>query len=272
GISLYVWLIFCILPFYFIFKSFSKIDLFIGVLMILLFFMAYRLSFISKNWLVYVWVSLAMAISIFMTLFFGYIYFALFLSFFIGNIPSKNGFITLYIVHLVTTIATINIGFFMKFELFLIQLPFILICLIGVILLPLNIYNRVKRENLEAMLDHANEKISELTILEERQRIARDLHDTLGQKLSPIGLKSDLAKNETKKCHQTARTDLKEVIKMISDMRSIRIADEKIWTKRMLAAAQIEVIIEGEPSQIDTSLLIENVLSLSLKEAVTNIV
>src|SRR5690625_1241388 len=283
GISLYVWLIFCILPFYFIFKSFSKIDLFIGVLMILLFFMAYRLSFISKNWLVYVWVSLAMAISIFMTLFFGYIYFALFLSFFIGNIPSKNGFITLYIVHLVTTIATINIGFFMKFELFLIQLPFTLICLIGVILLPLNIYNRVKRENLEAMLDHANEKISELTILEERQRIARDLHDTLGQKLSLIGLKSDLAKKlidtnpdvaktEMNDIHQTARTALKEVREMVSDMRSIRLADEMIWTKRMLAAAQIEVIIEGDPSQIDTSLLIENVLSLSLKEAVTNIV
>src|SRR5690625_1465701 len=80
GISLYVWLIFCVLPFYFIFRSFSKFDLFIGVLMILLFFMAYRLSFISNNWLVYIWVSLAMAISIFMTLFFGYIYFALFLS------------------------------------------------------------------------------------------------------------------------------------------------------------------------------------------------
>lgn len=283
GISLYVWLIFCILPFYFIFRSFSKIDLFIGVSMILLFFMAYRLSFISKNWLFYIWVSLAMAISIFMTLFFGYIYFALFLSFFIGNMPSKNGFITLYIVHIVTTFATIYIGFFMKFELFLIQLPFILICLIGVILLPLNIYNRIKRERLETLLDHANEKISELTIMEERQRIARDLHDTLGQKLSLIGLKSDLAKKlidgnpeeaktEINDIHQTARTALKEVREMVSDMRSIRLADEIIWTKRMLAAAQIEVAIKGDPDQIDTSLLIENVLSLSLKEAVTNVV
>src|SRR5699024_12584493 len=97
GISLYVWLIFCILPFYFIFKSFSKIDLFIGVLMILLFFMAYRLSFISKNWLVYVWVSLAMAISIFLTLFFVSVYLALFFSFFFGYISSNTGFILFYI-------------------------------------------------------------------------------------------------------------------------------------------------------------------------------
>src|SRR5690625_2579874 len=228
GISLYVWLIFCILPFYFISRSFSKIDLFIGILMILLFFAAYRLSFISKNWLGYVWVSSAMAISIFMTLFFGYVYFALFLSFFIGIIPIINGFITLYIIHLASTILTISIALYNNLDLFLLQLPFIIICLIGVILLPLNIYNRNNREKLEELLDDANEKISELLIMEERQRIARDLHDTLGQKLSLIGLKSDLAKKlidvktekdktEINYIHQTARTNIKKVREMVSD-------------------------------------------------------
>src|SRR5690625_259619 len=284
GISLYVWLIFCVLPFYFIFRSFSKFDLFIGVLMILLFFMAYRLSFISNNWLVYIWVSLAMAISIFMTLFFGYIYFALFLSFFIGNISSKNGFITLYIVHLVSTIATITIGFFTNFDLFLAQFPFIIICLIGVILLPFNIYNRNNREKLEVLLDDANEKISKLLIMEERQRIARDLHDTLGQKLSLIGLKSDLAgklidsqpikaKSELQDIHQTARTALREVREMVSNMRNVRLKDELIRIKQLLHAARIEFEIIGEPIELtDTTLLIENVLSMCLKEAVTNVV
>src|SRR5690625_6840777 len=127
-----------------------------------------------------------------MILFFGYIYFALFLAFFISNINSKANFITLYVVHLVTTIITFNIDIFFNMDNFLSQLPFIIICLLGVILLPITIYNRNKHEQLETLLEDANEKISDLLVMEERQRIARDLHDTLGQKLSLIGLKSDL--------------------------------------------------------------------------------
>lgn len=283
GLSLYVWLIFCILPFYFIFKSSSKLDVSIGIFMILFFFIAYRLSFISENWPVYVWISLEMAISIFMILFFGYIYFALFLAFFIGNLQSKIGFITLYIVHLVTTLAVISVGFFMKTELFFSQLPFIVICLIGVILLPFTIYNRNKQVKLEGMLEDANKMIAKLLVMEERQRIARDLHDTLGQKLSLIGLKSDLAgklvdvkpasaKMEMDDVHKTARAALKEVREMVSDMRSIKLEDELIRVQQMLNAAQIKVYQEGSSKLVNTSLLIENVLSMCLKEAVTNVV
>src|SRR5690625_6582965 len=143
--------------------------------MVLLCFTSYRLSFISKNWLVYIWVSIGMAISIFMTLFFGYIYFALFLAFFIGNIKSKAGFITLYVVHLVTTIITFNIDIFFNMDNFLSQLPFIIICLLVVILLPFTIYNRNIHEYLEALLEHMNYKISNLLVMKEGQRVARDI-------------------------------------------------------------------------------------------------
>ena len=80
-------------------------------------------------------------------------------------------------------------------------------------------------------------ELLELVKQEERQRIARDLHDTLGQKLSLIGLKSDLArklvykdpeqaKSELKDVQQTARTALNEVRKMVANMRGIRLKDE----------------------------------------------
>ncbi|QTM98831.1 sensor histidine kinase [Sediminibacillus dalangtanensis] len=283
GLSTYVWIIFCVLPFYFIFRSSALMEILFGIGMILSFFISYRLSFIKKGWPVYIWVSVEMLISIVMTLFFGYVYFALFLAFFIGNIQQKGGFITLYIIHLTTTIASITYGFFLHFDLFFTQLPFIIISLIGVILLPFNMYNRIKREKLEGQLEDANNRISQLMVMEERQRIARDLHDTLGQKLSLIGLKSDLAgklitskpeaaKSEINDIHQTARTALKEVREMVSGMRAAKLQEEVSHIRQLLKAADMEFTIETSQEMNDIPLLVENVLSMCLKEAVTNVV
>lgn len=252
-------------------------------MMIVIFFATYRLSFLSAGWPVYLSVSIEMAISLVMTLFFGYVYFSLFLAFYIGNLEHKIGFITLYIVHLVTTVAAVSIGFFTQSETFFMQIPFIIISVIGVILLPFNMYNRNKQEKLEGQLKDANKRISQLVVMEERQRIARDLHDTLGQKLSLIGLKSDLAgklislnpdsaKTEINDIHQTARTALKEVREMVSDMRGAKLEDEIEHVKQILKAAQIEFILKGDMTLKNIPLLVENVLSMSMKEAITNIV
>ncbi|WP_163969327.1 sensor histidine kinase [Oceanobacillus halotolerans] len=283
GLSAFAWIVFCILPFYFIFRSSSFVEIVIGILLIVLFFTTYRLSFIKKGWTVYVSVGIEMAISIGMTLYFGYVYFSLFLAFFIGNIQNKIGFITLYIVHLLTTITAISFGFFIQNQTFFTQLPFIIICIIGVILLPFNMYNRNKREKLEGQLEDANERISQLMVIEERQRIARDLHDTLGQKLSLIGMKSDLAKKliqmdpelvkkEINDIHQTARTALNEVREMVYDMKRVKLKEEINHVEQMLGAAQIDFKIEGNPEVSHTPLLVESMLSLCLKEAVTNVV
>ena len=283
GLSLFAWIAFCLLPFYFIFRLNTLAEVIIGILMIVLFFGVYRLSFISEGWTVYVSVGIQIGINIGMTLYFGYVYFALFLAFFIGNIHNRIGFITLYVIHLVTTIAAVTAGFFIQNQIFYTQIPFIILSVIGVILIPFNLYNRNKQEKLEGQLEDANKKISQLIVIEERQRIARDLHDTLGQKLSLIGLKSDLAgklvtrdpeaaKTEIDDIHQTARTALKEVREMVSHMKSAKLQDEIIRIKQVLKAAQMDFHLEGDPNIKNTPLLVENVLSMCLKEAVTNVV
>ena len=189
GIAPYIWTVLGILPFYFIFQSPSTIEMIVGILLTLLFFILYRIAFLSKGWPVYLWTLILIAISITATSLFSYVYFAFFLAYFIGNIKDRVAFLTLYFIHLISTSASINYSIVMQEHLFLKQLPFVIIIWISVILLPFSIHNRKERGQLEEKLEDANKRISELVKLEERNRIARDLHDTLGQKLSLIGLK-----------------------------------------------------------------------------------
>lgn len=283
GISPYIWAILSILPFYFIFQSSSKIEIAVGILLTLLFLIFYRIALLSQGWPVYLWGFILMGISITTTSLFSYVYFAFFLAYFIGNVQDRLAFLILYFIHLISTSVSINFSIVQQEELFLKQLPFVIIIWISVILLPFNIYNKKERGQLEEKLEDANKKISELVKLEERQRIARDLHDTLGQKLSLIGLKSDLARrlitknpeqarNELKDVQQTARTALNEVRKMVSSMRGIRLKDELVQIKQILEAAQIEFSLKEDSRLTNVSLLTENILSMCLKEAVTNVV
>jgi len=283
GISPYIWSVFSILPFYFIFQSSSTLEVVIGLVLTILFFISYRFAFISKKWAVYLWTGILIAISTAMTILFQYVYFAFYIAYYNGNIKNRIAFLILYIIHLVFTTFSINYNFVLKDELFLKQLPFIIIIWISIILLPFNLYNKKKQEKLEAQLEVANQRISELVKQEERQRIARDLHDTLGQKLSLIGLKSDLARklvykdpeqsrSEMKDVQQTARTALNEVRKMVSQMRGIRVKEEIVRIKQILEAAGITYKIDDDIKLTNVSIFLENIASMCLKEAVTNVV
>ncbi|WP_205758488.1 sensor histidine kinase [Lysinibacillus sp. SGAir0095] len=282
-ISIYVWVIFCIMPFYFIIRSLSLLEITIGVVLILLFFLSHYFSFNSKSALLYMWISFEMVLNIAMTLMYGYVYLSLFTAFFIGNFRNTVGFFIMYGLHIGFTIISLVAGYFLDLELFLSQTPFIIVTVVGVVLLPFTLYSKNKREKLQGQLETANERIAELIIHEERQRIARDLHDTLGQKLSMIGLKSDLAsrlvtKNpeaaiqEIKDIRHTASIALKEVRELVSDMRAVKIQEELARVKQILQAAEIEFEIQGEKVDLQLPVLVESVLSMSLKEAITNVV
>lgn len=282
-LSVYIWIIFCILPFFFIIQSFSFWQMILGATLIVLYFICNRFSFAAKNGLVYMWISFQMILNILMTLLFGYVYLSLFTAFFIGNIRQPVGFYIIYGLHIGFTILSIVAGFFINLHLFLSQSPFIIIAVVGVVLLPFTLYSRNKQENLVGQLETARERISELVVFEERQRIARDLHDTLGQKLSMIGLKSDLAmrlveKNpekaiaEIKDIRQTTTIALKEVRELVANMRAVRIPEEIMRVEQILNVAGISLEITGDVDAIKIPGLSESVVSMCLKEAVNNIV
>lgn len=282
-LSIYVWVIFCLFPFFFIFRSSSKVEVLTGIILLLLFFISFVFSARSKSGLVYMWISFEIVINVLMTLLYGYVYLAIFTAAFIGHIRRPVGFFIIYGIHIAVVISAIVAGLFWEIDLFLPQLHFIFIAVLGTILLPLNFYNRHKRLKLENQLEDAHEKISELLILEERERISRDLHDILGQKLSLIGLKSDLAsrlvshnaeaaKKELHDIRQTASMALREVRELVSDMRSVKLSDELFRSEQLLKAAEMRLVVKGKPTFEQIPTIVETVLCMCMKEAVTNVV
>lgn len=282
GLSPYIWMFLSILPFYFIFQTPAVLEGVFGVLLVLGFFLSYVLSFSSKGWMIYVGIGIQLGISTIMGILFGYVYFYLLIAYFVGQLAKKPAFITFYSILIPLKVITSYYAF-ITFEILQIQLPFLLLSTIAVILLPVNTYSKLKEEKLEDELAFANQKIADLIKLEERERISRDLHDTLGQKLSMIGIKSDLAgklimkdhdkaEAEIKEVQQTARTALKELRELVADMRRSKLKDEMERVTQLLDAAGIGLTVTGEKELPENLSRIDHVVSMCVKEAVTNIV
>src|SRR5262245_36088297 len=123
----------------------------------------------------------------------------------------------------------------------------------------------------------ANDRVSRIA---ERERIARDLHDTLGQTLTAIAVKAELAsrllerntaaRGEIAEIERLARDTLAEAREMIHGYHSGGLNAELARARSMLEAAG--VVVEQDCDAADVSPLQERVLGLALRESVTNIV
>ena len=115
----------------------------------------------------------------------------------------------------------------------------------------------------------------------ERERIARDLHDTLGQTLTIIALKSELAgrlvdenagaaRREIADVERVAREALAEVRNVIQGYHVGGIDGELERARSTLEAAGVSVEQDYDLAEISPAL--ERILSLCLRESVTNVV
>jgi two-component system, NarL family, sensor histidine kinase DesK len=130
-------------------------------------------------------------------------------------------------------------------------------------------------------LGRAYEELAHLAKVAERERIARDLHDVLGHTLSVVVLKSELAgklmdrdpdraRREIGEVEQIARKALTDVREAISGYRAGGLAAEIARAQKTLDAAGVTLECESQPPQLQPAE--ETVLSLIVREAVTNIV
>jgi two-component system sensor histidine kinase DesK len=130
-------------------------------------------------------------------------------------------------------------------------------------------------------LHAARQTLARMKVEEERLRVARDLHDLLGQTLSVITLKSELARNlitedparcarELSEIEQVGRTTLREVRKTVAGYRQPQLASELDSARQLLEAAGIEHSIEELREELPQPL--DAVLAWTVREGITNVI
>ena len=149
---------------------------------------------------------------------------------------------------------------------------------VGTISLTIFALSAVGRTN--RALQAARQELAVLAVAEERNRIARDLHDTLGHSLSVIALKSELARrilpddpvraaSEMADVERVSREALASVRETVSGYRQPSLAIELAGARAALTAAGISASVEPAPDGLPRD--VDTVLGWAVREGVTNV-
>jgi len=133
----------------------------------------------------------------------------------------------------------------------------------------------------QAVLERSREHDTHMAALAERERIAQDLHDLLGQTLTVVALKSDIAnklidrdpqraKQEIIEIREASRIALSEVREAVANMIQTTIAREISRAKTMLQSAGIELEVSADLPELNANA--ERTIGLAIRESATNIV
>ena len=148
---------------------------------------------------------------------------------------------------------------------------------ISALVLTISVLSRYLEEHQES----AQETQQQLALTEERERVARDVHDVLGHSLTVVTVKTELArrlvdadperaKQEMGEVQDLARQALAEIRATVGGLRVARLADEVEAADVALRGAGIGAELPDDVLLVDPRHRIT--LAWVLREAVTNVV
>ena len=135
--------------------------------------------------------------------------------------------------------------------------------------------------NIAKQLDRARITESALQVSEERLRFAQELHDTLGQRLAAISVKTELARAlaargddrldaELAELQSLAQASVAEMHDVVEGYRTVNLSTEITGSRQLLESAGIALSVEGDPTALPEPL--RETAAWLVREATTNVV
>ena len=159
----------------------------------------------------------------------------------------------------------------------------LIICLFIAIMTFSMVRNRMMEE-LKA--DHAkqNAQINLLLAENERHRIGRDLHDSLGHTFAMLSVKADLAdqflalgqvekaQEQVQEIQAISKESMHQVREIVENLKQRTLTRELETVQQMLEVAQVKVEIQNELDTASISPILESALAMVSLELATNMI
>jgi two-component system sensor histidine kinase DesK len=153
--------------------------------------------------------------------------------------------------------------------------------IVGILTAALAVYGITRLIQRNAQLDQARRELAALAVAEERERLARDLHDILGHSLTVLAVKAELAgrlvrldaeraEREIGEVERLARDALADVRAAVSGFRETSLAGELVTARAALDVAGIEAELPGAVDHVPGER--RELFGWAVREGVTNVI
>ena len=145
--------------------------------------------------------------------------------------------------------------------------------------------NRMRQERkMEEALAEQNRTINILSAENERNRIGRDLHDTLGHTFAMMSLKTELALKQMDKeqydaarknleeLNQISRDSMYEVREIVNKLKYRTVAEELLELERLFDLSDIVLTVDSSLDLDSLSPVSQSTLSMVLRELANNVI